>query len=124
VYMRIEPPRADEGRIQYVWPVRCANDEHILECFDAVHFVQQRRDNVQPAILRLVARLANGVNLVEENNAGLCRTRSAKNVADGSFRLAYVHLDKFRTFDRKKVLITLGCDGLGDQRLCAAWGPI
>lgn len=120
----VEAAGTDERRVENVRPIGRADDEHILECFNTIHLVQQGCNDIETAILRFFARLADGVDFVEEDDARFCCACSAEYIPDSSLGLAHIHLDEFRAFDCEEVLFTLRCNGLCDQGLCATGGAI
>ena len=120
----VEPAGPQQGGVQGLRPVGRGQDHHTLGGLEAVHLgeelVQGLLPLVVPAHAGAVPLLANGVDLVDEHDAGGLLVGLAEQVADLVGAHTHEHLHELRPGDGKEGDVGLAGHGLGQQRLAGA----
>ena len=115
-----------QGLVQDFGAIGRGHDHHPYVGLKAVHLRQQLVECLFALVVgpdRALRRpgLANGVHLVDKDNAGSYGCRLFEQIADPSRAHANKELDKARTVDREEGNARLPCRGLGQQRLARTW---
>ena len=120
----VEPPGPQQRRVQHVFAVRGGDDDHALVDLEPVHFDQQL---VQRLFALVVATAitgatmpSDGVDLVDENDAGRILFGLLEHVAHPACADTHEHFDEIRSRDRKERHARLARDGARQQRLAGA----
>ena len=124
----VEPPGAQQRRVEQVRPVGRAYDEHLVPApargrGDAVELGEELGDDAVHDAARVAVRAALGrdrVELVEEDDAGPGVARALEDAAHVRLGLADVHVEQFGPLDGEKVERARGRDCLGEERLARA----
>ena len=102
----VEAAGAQERRIEDVGPVRGGDEDDALVGLEAVHLDEQRVQRllalVVPAAEARAAVAADGVDLVDEDDAGRVLLALLEQVADARGADAHEHLDEVRARDREE----------------------
>ena len=124
--MAVEAPRPEEGRVERLGAVGRRHHDHATVGSEAVHLDQQRIERLLALVMAAddarAASLAEGVELVDEDDAGGLRLRLLEHVADTGRTDADEHLDEVATGEAKERHPRLPRDGLGQERLAGAGG--
>src|SRR6266566_4972659 len=70
----IEPARSQDGRVNHIGPVAGAYDDHVDQCFDAVHLSQQLANHV----------LRRSAVIGAHSSRGATESSSSKKIMDGA----------------------------------------
>ena len=120
----VEPAGTGQGRVQGLRAVGGRQDDHAGVIVEAVHFRQQLVQGLLPlivaAVLAAAALLADGVDLVDEHDAGGLLLGLAEQVPDLGRAHAHEHLHKLRAGDGEEGHLGLACHGLGQHGLAGA----
>ena len=118
------PGRRSAG-IQRVRQVGRRQHDHVLAPVEPVHQGQQLGDDplLDVADDPLAVR-GDGVDLVEEDDAGRLPRRLLEDLAEMGLALAVELVDDLRAVDREELGVGLVGHGAGDQRLAAAGRPV
>ena len=116
-HMAVEAPRPEEGRIERLGAVGRRHHDHAAVGPEAVHLDQQRIERLLALVMAAddarAAGLAEGVELVDEDDAGGLRLGLLKHVADTGRTDADEHLDEVAAGEAKERHPRLPRDGLG-----------
>ena len=112
-----------QGLVQHLGPVGSAQDDHALAGVKAVQLGQQLVQGLLPLVVAahaVVPGLADGVDLVDEDDAGGHFAGLFEQVADTGRAHAHEHLHKVRAADGEEGHPRLSGHGLSQQRLTGA----
>ena len=119
----VEAAGTHEGRVDDVGPVGGTDDEDVLLGADAVHLSEELVHDAiggAAAIARAAtALLGDGIELIEEEDAGSGLAGLLEDVADVGLGLAEPHGEELGSLDRDEVGLALVGDGLGHEGLTA-----
>ena len=120
----VETARAQKCLVQDLRPVGRAQDQDSLGRLETVHFGEQLVQGlfsllVSAAVLG-VAAAADGVDLIDENNAGRVLVRFLEKVADTGSAYTNVQFNKVGTGQREEGDVRLSCYSLCKQSLAGA----
>ena len=120
----IEAAGPEERRVEHVGPVRRRDEDDALVRLEAVHLDEELVERllalVVPAAEARAAMAADGVDLVDEDDAGGVLLALLEEVADARGADADEHLDEVRAADREEGDVGLAGDGAGEQRLAGS----
>ena len=125
-HLAVEPPRANQRRVQNVRTVGGGHDDHALGGVEAVHLRQQLVERLLALVVTADeaagagARLADGVQLVDEDDAGRLVLGLLEEVAHACGAHAHEHLDELGAGQREERHVGLTGDRAGQQRLAGA----
>ena len=124
----IEAARAHQCRVHGLGPVGGGEDEDARQGLEAVHLGKEGCEDVDAnraaAATAACTLAADGVDLVEEDDGWRGGARALEEGADGSLRLADIHVEKFCALDGEEVEGGFGGHGLGGQSLGASRGAV
>src|SRR6185436_11849480 len=122
----VEAAGAQQRRIEDVGPVGGGDQDHAVVGLEAVHLDQQLVESlltlVVPAAQAGPAVAADGVDLVDEDDAGGVLLALVEEVTDPAGADAHEHLDEVRARDGEEGDAGLAGDGPRQQRLAGAGG--
>ncbi len=117
----VEPAGPEESRVENVGPVRRCEEDHPLVRLEAVHLdeelVQRLLALVVAASHAGAAHAADGVELVDEDDARRVRLPLLEEVAHPGGADAHEHLDEVGAADGEEGSLRLAGHGAGEQRL-------
>ena len=120
----VKPARTQQRLIQHLGAVGGGQHDDTLAGVKAVHLGQQLVQRLLPLVVAAaeaaVARLADGVDLIDENDTGGHLGRLLEQIADPAGTHAHKHLHKPGTGDGEKRNTRLAGHGLGQQGLPGA----
>jgi hypothetical protein len=125
VHLPVEAAGAGEGGVEHVDAVGAGDDDHLVVRVEAVHLDEDRVERLLALVVPAgaearAAAAADGVDLVEEDDAGAVVLRLLEQVADPAGADADEHLDEVGAADREERHVGLAGDRLGEQRLAGA----
>ena len=128
VDLAVEPARAREGGIEHVDAVGGGDDDDLVVGLEAVHLDE---DGVEGLLALVVpaggepaaAATADGVDFIQEDDAGRVVLGLLEEVADAGGAHADEHLHEVRAGDGEEGHVGLAGDGLGQQGLAAPGSP-
>ena len=126
--LAVEAARAQERRVEDVGPVRGRHQDDALLGVEAVHLDEQLVERVLALVVAAhdrapPAAAADGVDLVDEDDAGRLLLGLLEEVAHARRADADEHLDEVRAREREERDAGLAGDGLGEQRLARPGRP-
>ena len=120
----VEAAGPQERRVQDVRPVGRGDEDDALVRVEAVHLDEQRVQRLLALVVSAAearaAVPADGVDLVDEDDAGRVLLALLEEVADARGADAHEHLDEVRARDREEGDVRLAGDGAREQRLAGA----
>ena len=120
----VKPARTGQRGVQGLRAVGGRQDDHAGVIVEAVHLRQQLVQGLLPlivaAVLAAAALLADGVDLVDEHDAGGLLLGLAEQVPDLGRAHAHEHLHKLRAGDGEEGHLGLACHGLGQHGLAGS----
>jgi hypothetical protein len=120
----VEASRAQQRRVQDVGPVRRRHDDYADVGFETVHLDEhlvQRLFALVIASAQACATVpADGVDFVDEDDAGRALLRLLEHVANARGAHADEHFDEVRSGDREERHFRFAGDRLGEQRLAGS----
>ena len=120
----VEAARPEQRRIEHVGPVGGGDQDHAVVRLEAVHLDQQLVERllalVVPAAEAGAAMPADGVDLVDEDDAGRVRLALLEEIAHAAGADADEHLDEVGPRHREEGTPGLAGHRLGEQRLAGA----
>ena len=123
-HVAVETAGAEQGRVERFGAVGGAHHDHAAVGVEAVHLDEQRVERllafVVAADVAAAAGLAEGVELVDEDDAGGLLLGLLEHVADAGRADADEHLDEVGAAEAEERHARLAGDGLGEQRLAGA----
>ena len=126
-HVAIETPRAEQGRVERFRPVGGGHHDHAAVGIHAVHFHQQRVEGLLAFVVAAdnarAAGLAQGVELVDENDAGGLGHRLLEHVADPRGADADEHFHEVGPRETEERHLRLAGNGLAQQGLARARRP-
>ena len=126
-HVAIEASRAEQGRVERFRPVGGGHHDHAAVGIHAVHFDQQRVEGLLAFVVAAddarAAGLAQGVELVDENDAGGLGHRLLEHVAHPRGADADEHLHEVGSREAEERHARLAGNGLAQQRLARARRP-
>ena len=114
---------AQQRGIKGVRAVRCGEDDDTLARVEPVHLGEQLVQRLLALVVAaesVVAALADGIDLVNEHDAGRLLLRLGEEVAHLCRAHANEHLDEFRAGDAEERNVCFAGNRLGEQRLARA----
>ena len=121
----VEPAGPQQGLVQHLGPVGGGQDDDALGGVEAVHLRQQLVEGLLPLVVAAeagVAGLADGVDLVDEDDAGSHLGGLLEQVANPAGAHAHEHLHKSRAGDGEEGHVGLAGHSLGQQGLAGTGG--
>ena len=122
--LAIETARTQQRRIEHVGPVGRRDDDDAFLRVEAVHLDEQRIERlfafVVAAADAVSAMPADGVDFVDENQAGRGFLALLEHVAHAARADADEHFDEIRAADGEERHVRFAGDGPGEQRLAGA----
>ncbi len=123
--LSVKPPWPPQGRIEHIRQVGRRNNDDLLPLGESVHQCQQLGyDPLLDLAHHLLAAGGNGVDLIQEDDAGGLAAALFKNLAQMCFTLAVKLVDDFGPADGIEVRLGLMRNGAGNQRLTASRRPV
>ena len=126
-HVAVEASRTQQGRIERFRPVGGGHHDHAAVGVEAVHLDQQRVERLLALVVAAddagAARLAQRVELVDEDDAGGLGLGLLEHVADAGGADADEHLDEVRARQAEERHAGLAGDGLGQQGLAGSRRP-
>ena len=120
----VEAARAQERRVEHVGPVGRGDEDDALVRLEAVHLDEQLVQRLLALVVTAAeagaAVAADGVDLVDEDDAGRVLLALLEQVAHAAGADADEHLDEVRAGDREERHARLAGDGAREQRLAGA----
>ena len=120
----IETAWAQQRRVEDVGAVGSGDQDHVVGHREAVHLdkqlVQRLLALIVPAAHAGAAVASNGVDLVDEDDAGRVLLGLLEKVADAAGANTNEHLNEVRAGDREERNTGFASDGAGQQRLAGA----
>src|SRR6266852_8980025 len=116
----IEPPRSQQRRIEHVWTVGRRDEDHALVRLESVHFDEELIERLLPFIVPAPepgpSVPADGVDLIDEHDAGGVLLALLEQIADAGGPDADEHLNEIRAANREKRHVRFGGDRARQQR--------
>ena len=123
-HLAVEPSRAQQRRVEHFGAVRRGHDDDALARIEAVHLGEELIQGLLAFFVAahraLRANLPEGVELVDEDDAGGLGLGLLEEVADARGAHADEHLDELRAAEAEERHVRLAGDGPGQQRLARA----
>ena len=123
-HLAIEAAGAEQRRVEHFGPVRRAHDDDALARVEAVHLGQQLIQRLLALFVAadraLHARLAERVELVDEDDAGRLGFGLLEEIADARGADADEHLDELRSAQAEERHVRFAGDRARQQRLAGA----
>ena len=120
----VEAAGAQERRVEHVGPVGRGDEDDALVGLEAVHLDEQLVERLLALVVAAAeagaAVAADGVDLVDEDDAGRVLLALLEQVADARGADADEHLDEVRARDGEERHAGLAGDGAREQRLAGA----
>ena len=120
----IKTAGTEQGRIEHIGPVCGGHQDHAFVGFKTVHFDEQLVEGllalVVPAAQARAAMAADGVDFVDEDDAGSVLLALFEQIAHAAGAHAHEHLHEVRTGDGKERHAGLAGDGPRQQGLARA----
>ena len=124
--LAVEAAGPEERRVEDVGPVGRRDEDDALVRLEAVHLDEELVERllalVVPAAEARAAVAADGVDFVDEDDAGRVLLALLEEVADARGADADEHLDEVRAADREERDVGLAGDRAGEQRLAGSRG--
>src|SRR6266852_3070068 len=122
----VEPTGPQEGRVHEVRAVRRADHEDVVQLDEAVHLAQDLRDDVLVDAGRVhhAADREQGLDLIEEDDAGLLLVRLAEDLLDDALALPDPLREDVRDADVEERHVVLRRDRLHEEGLVATRGTV
>ena len=122
----IEAARAEQRRIEHVGPVGRGDEDDAFVRLEAVHLDEQLVERLLALVVAAAeagaAMTADGVDLVDEDDAGRVLLALLEQVAHARGADADEHLDEVGAADREERHVGLAGDGAREQRLAGSRG--
>ncbi len=122
--LAVEAAGAQQRRVEHVGPVRRRDDDDALVRLEAIHLDKQLVQRLLALVVAAAeagaAVAADGVDLVDEDDAGRVLLRLIEHVAHARRADADEHLDEVGARDREERHVRFAGDGARDQRLAGA----
>ncbi len=123
----VEAARTQKRRIQDIGAIRGRNEDDALVGFEAVHLDQKRVQGLLALVVTAAqpcaAVASDGVDLIDEDDAGSIFLALREEVPHAGGADADEHLDEVRAADREEGHIGLTGDGPGQKRFPRTRGP-
>ena len=116
----VKAARAQKRRVKRVRAVRCREHDDALVVIEAVHLGEELVQGLLALVVgreALVTPLANGIDLVDEDDAGRLLVRLLEEVAYLGGTSAHEHLDELGARDAEERHACLAGNCLGEERL-------
>ena len=124
-HVAVEAARAEQRGVEDVRPVRRRDDDDVLVGLEPVHLDEQLVEGLLALVVAAAESgatlAADGVDLVDEDDAGRVLLRLVEEVAHAARADADEHLDELRAADAEERNAGLAGDGLAEERLAGAW---
>ena len=122
--LAVEAARAQQRRVEHVGPVGGGDDDDARVALEAVHLDQQLVERLLALVVAAAqagaALAADGVDFVDEHDAGRVLLGLLEHVAHARRAHADEHLDEVGAGDREERHLRFAGDRLGEQRLAGA----
>ena len=122
--LAVEAARAQQRRIEHVGPVGRGDQDDAFVGFEAVHLDEQLVERLLALVVAAAkagaAMAADGVDLVDEDDAGRVLLRLLEHVAHAAGADADEHFDEVGTGNGEERHVGLAGDGARQQRLAGA----
>ena len=122
--LAIETARAQQRGIEHVGTVGGRDDDDAFLRIEAVHLDEERIERLLAFVVTaadaVAAMPADGVDFVDENNAGRGFLALLEHVAHPARADADEHFDEIRAADREERHVRFTGDGAGEQRLAGS----
>ena len=126
--LAVEAAGAQQRRIEDVGPVRRRDQDHVVLLLEAVHLDEELVERLLALVVAAAhagaAMAADGVDLVDEDDARARLLRLLEQVADARGADADEHLDEVRARDREERHPGLAGGRAGEQRLAGTGRPV
>src|SRR5258707_13917731 len=123
-YAAIKTSGTKQCRIQHVRPVRSGHQDDAFVRFETIHLDQQLVQSLLALIVSAAqagtAMASNGVNFVDEDDAGSVLLTLFEQGANATRAHGYEHLNKVRSGDGKEGDISFTRNGAGQQGLACS----
>ncbi len=123
-HLAVEAARTHQRRVEHVGTVGGGDDDDARVALEAVHLHQQLIERLLALVVAAAqaraALAADGVDFVDEHDAGRVLFRLLEHVAHARRADADEHLDEVGARDREERNLGLAGDRLGEQRLAGA----
>ena len=121
VYLTVETASAEQGAVEYVGAVGGGQYDYALVCAKTVHLGEQLVEGVLALVVAAEAGVfatgaTNGINLIDEYDAGRFFFGLAEEVAHPRCTHAHKHLHKVGPRHAKERYVGFACYSLGQQR--------
>ena len=125
-YAAVKAAGAQQRRVERLGPVGRGQDDHALAAVKAVHLGQELVEGLLALVVAAhgvgaVALFADGIDLIDKDDAGRLLIGLLEQVAHLGRAHADEHLNELRAGDREEGDVGLARDRLGQQRLARAW---
>ena len=115
----VEPPRAQQGRVQDLRAVGGAHDDDSLVGFEPVHFHQELVERLLALVVSAhdihSPGFAQGIQFIDKDDAGSAGRRLGEKIADAGRPHPDEHFHKLRSADAEEGHVRLSGNGLGQQ---------
>jgi hypothetical protein len=122
--LTVEAARTQQGGVEHVGPVGRGDEDDAFVGLEAVHLDQQLVEGLLALVVAAAearaAMAADGVDFVDEDDAGRVLLGLLEHVAHAAGADADEHLDEVRAGDREERHARLAGDGAGEQGLAGA----
>jgi hypothetical protein len=122
--LAVKTAGTQQRRVEHVRTVRRRHDDDAFVGFEAVHLDEQLVQRLLALVIAAAeagaARAADGIDLVDEDDAGRGALRLFEHVAHAACADADEHFDEVRTGDGEEGHAGFACDRAGEQRLTRA----
>ncbi len=126
-HLPVEAAGSQQCRIQHVGPVGRRDDDHALVALEAVHLDQQLIERLLALVVAAAeagsAVTPDGIDLIDEDDAGRVLLRLVEHVADARSAHADEHLDEIGARDREERHLGFAGDRAREQGLPGPGGP-
>ena len=121
----VKTTRAQDGGIEHIRAVRGRDDDDAVVGLEPVHLdeelVQRLLALVVTAAHSRAAVTADGVDFVDEDDAGCMLLALLEEVANTACADAHEHLDEVGAGDAEEGHASFACDGAGEESLAGTW---
>ncbi len=123
-HLAIEPARPKQGGIEHIGPVGGGNHDHVDAAVEPVHLDQELVEGLLALVVAAAeagaALAADGIDLVDEDDAGRTLLGLLEEITDAAGPDADEHFDELGAGDAEERHASLPRHGAGKQRLAGA----